>query len=180
MVVVADVQDDLGNQVAASIGTHRCTFLHCDVTDEDQVKSLVQSTIYNHGQLDIMFSNAGILSPAEQNSVHIKRSCQQRSTESDGLRHVEACRLGFNARLQRAVGRAWVRVNCVSPNGLATPMTCTTHGNYLEEVQQIYGRFARLGVLTPQHMADAVLSLMTRRLLPAMNSAVDGRFTYGK
>ncbi|XLR66621.1 hypothetical protein HN51_009198 [Arachis hypogaea] len=74
MVVVADVQDDLGNQVAASIGTHRCTFLHCDVTDEDQVKSLVQSTIYNHGQLDIMFSNAGILSPAEQTLLELDMS----------------------------------------------------------------------------------------------------------
>ncbi|QHO12556.1 hypothetical protein HN51_070206 [Arachis hypogaea] len=74
MVVVADVQDDLGNQVAASIGTHRCTFLHCDVTDEDQVKSLVQPTVYNHGQLDIMFSNAGILSPAEHVKSYLVKS----------------------------------------------------------------------------------------------------------
>ena len=66
MVVIADIQDELGNQVAASIGTHRCTFVHCDVAHEDQVQNLVQSTVTNYGQLDIMFSNAGIASPSEQ------------------------------------------------------------------------------------------------------------------
>ncbi|KAF3437722.1 hypothetical protein FNV43_RR20478 [Rhamnella rubrinervis] len=59
-VVIADVQDKKGQNVATSIGPDRCTYIHCDVTDEDQVKSLVDSTVSLYGQLDIMFSNAGI------------------------------------------------------------------------------------------------------------------------
>ncbi|KAK8623138.1 hypothetical protein V6N13_118029 [Hibiscus sabdariffa] len=60
MIIIADMQDQLGQQVAASIGSHICTYMHCDVTDDDQVKALVQSSTENYGRLDIMFSNAGL------------------------------------------------------------------------------------------------------------------------
>ncbi|XVE57007.1 hypothetical protein DITRI_Ditri04bG0057200 [Diplodiscus trichospermus] len=62
MVVIADVQDELGQQVTASIGSEKCSYIHCDVTDEEQVKAMVEWTVQNYGQLDIMFSNAGIIS----------------------------------------------------------------------------------------------------------------------
>jgi NAD(P)-dependent dehydrogenase (short-subunit alcohol dehydrogenase family) len=52
MVVIADIQDELGNEVAASIGGHRCTYVHCDVANEDQVKNLVQSTVKTYGQVN--------------------------------------------------------------------------------------------------------------------------------
>ncbi|KAL6199436.1 hypothetical protein ACLB2K_029220 [Fragaria x ananassa] len=64
-VVIADVHDQKGQDIAASIGPH-CTYIRCDVTDEDQVKSLVDSTVQMHGRLDIMFSNAGVFSSSEQ------------------------------------------------------------------------------------------------------------------
>lgn len=48
-VVIADIQDKMGQNVAASIGSDRCTYIHCDVTDEDQVKSLVESTVSMYG-----------------------------------------------------------------------------------------------------------------------------------
>lgn len=65
-VVIADIQDEKGKNVAASIGLNRCTFIRCDVTDEPQVKSLVESTVQIYGHLDIMFSNAGIFSTCDQ------------------------------------------------------------------------------------------------------------------
>ncbi|XVE54858.1 hypothetical protein DITRI_Ditri03aG0116500 [Diplodiscus trichospermus] len=61
MVVIADIQDELGQQVAASIGSHKCSYIHCEVADEEQVKAMVEWTVQNYGQLDIMFSNAGII-----------------------------------------------------------------------------------------------------------------------
>jgi len=51
MVVIADIQDELGNRVAASIGGHRSTYIHCDITNEDQVINLVQSTVNAYGQV---------------------------------------------------------------------------------------------------------------------------------
>ncbi|KAI3724136.1 hypothetical protein L2E82_35903 [Cichorium intybus] len=70
-VVIADIQDELGKSVSVSIGSHRCTYIHCDVTDEVQVKSLVESTVETYGQLDIMFSNAGIVSKSNQTIVDL-------------------------------------------------------------------------------------------------------------
>ena len=55
MVVIADIQDKLGIQVAESIGTDRCTFIHCDIRIEDDVKNLVQSTVDTYGQVSIIF-----------------------------------------------------------------------------------------------------------------------------
>ncbi|KAI3853097.1 hypothetical protein MKW92_008067 [Papaver armeniacum] len=60
-VVIADVQDELGDQVVASIGPERCCYKHCDVTDEKQVEATVAYTLEKCGTLDIVYSNAGIL-----------------------------------------------------------------------------------------------------------------------
>ncbi|KAF8037303.1 hypothetical protein BT93_B0264 [Corymbia citriodora subsp. variegata] len=65
-VVIADIQDEKGHNLAASIGSHQCTYIHCDVTDEQQVKSLVESTLQSNGRLDILFSNAGIMNSVKQ------------------------------------------------------------------------------------------------------------------
>jgi len=56
VVVIADIQDELGNQVAASIGNQRCTYIHCDVTNEDHVKNLVQSTVDTYGQVHNIYN----------------------------------------------------------------------------------------------------------------------------
>ncbi|XVF50189.1 hypothetical protein PTKIN_Ptkin04bG0076100 [Pterospermum kingtungense] len=71
MIVIADIQDELGRKVVASIGSHKCTYTHCDVTDEEQVKNLVQWTVQSYGQLDIMFSNAGIISNSTQTVLEL-------------------------------------------------------------------------------------------------------------
>ncbi|EXC34230.1 Momilactone A synthase [Morus notabilis] len=65
-VVIADIQDEKGLNIAASIGLEVCAYVHCDVSDEEQVKTLVQSTVEKYGRLDVMFSNAGITSLADQ------------------------------------------------------------------------------------------------------------------
>ncbi|OWM90440.1 (-)-isopiperitenol/(-)-carveol dehydrogenase, mitochondrial-like [Punica granatum] len=64
-VIIADINKTLGEQVAESIGA-QAQFVHCDVTHEDQVRDLVNTTLRAQGTLDIMFSNAGIVSPLEQ------------------------------------------------------------------------------------------------------------------
>ncbi|KAL2462950.1 Short-chain dehydrogenase reductase 3b [Forsythia ovata] len=61
-IVIADLQDEKGQTVAESIGSNRCSYMHCDVSDEEQVKAIVDWTVQKYGQLDIMFSNAGAIS----------------------------------------------------------------------------------------------------------------------
>jgi NAD(P)-dependent dehydrogenase (short-subunit alcohol dehydrogenase family) len=61
-VVVTDVQDAAGAQVAADI-TERggsATFTHLDVTSEAEWQSAVRSTVEEFGRLDILVNNAGL------------------------------------------------------------------------------------------------------------------------
>lgn len=55
IVVIADIQDKLGIQVAESIGTDKCRFIHCDIRIEDDVKNLVQLTVDSYGQVSTIF-----------------------------------------------------------------------------------------------------------------------------
>ena len=59
-VVIADVQDQLGEQLAHDLGTHAALYKHCDVTIESDMEELVALTLTKWKKLDIMFSNAGI------------------------------------------------------------------------------------------------------------------------
>ncbi|GLT94756.1 hypothetical protein SLE2022_124820 [Rubroshorea leprosula] len=67
-VVVADIQDQLGHSVCESIGQSNSTYVHCDVTDESQIKNSVDKAVATYGKLDIMFNNAGI---ADENKPRI-------------------------------------------------------------------------------------------------------------
>ncbi|KAM5562345.1 short-chain dehydrogenase reductase 2a [Rosa sericea] len=59
-VVIADVEDSIGTTLANSLGPS-VTFVHCDVSLEEDIENLIESTVSRYGQLDIMFNNAGIL-----------------------------------------------------------------------------------------------------------------------
>ncbi|KAL1312808.1 short-chain dehydrogenase reductase 3b-like [Arachis ipaensis] len=61
LVVIADVNDELGLQVASSIGVDKVSYHHCDVRDEKQVEKTVAFAMDKYGSLDIMFSNAGVM-----------------------------------------------------------------------------------------------------------------------
>lgn len=65
-VVIADIQDEKGQEIAESIGSDACSYVHCDVADEQQVQAMVERTLKTHGKLDIMFANAGIVSQSDQ------------------------------------------------------------------------------------------------------------------
>ncbi|KAJ4810958.1 NAD(P)-binding Rossmann-fold superfamily protein [Rhynchospora pubera] len=58
-VVIADVQDELGGSVASELGEDAC-YIHCDVTNEDDIRKAVDCAVSKFGKLDIMFNNAGI------------------------------------------------------------------------------------------------------------------------
>ncbi|GKC36577.1 (-)-isopiperitenol/(-)-carveol dehydrogenase, mitochondrial-like protein [Tanacetum coccineum] len=66
-VVIADVQDELGQKVANSIGKQHCAYLYCDISNEQQVIVVVEFTVKTVlDLLDTMFSNAGIVSTFDQ------------------------------------------------------------------------------------------------------------------
>jgi len=58
-VVIADVNDDAGHELAKQIGAD-AFYQHTDVSKADQVQAVVDATVAKFGGLNIMFNNAGI------------------------------------------------------------------------------------------------------------------------
>ena len=64
-VIIADVLEHEGRQVADSIGA-AARFEHLDVTSEDDWAAVAAATTKHFGKLDILVNNAGISGSAEQ------------------------------------------------------------------------------------------------------------------
>ncbi|GAU51236.1 hypothetical protein TSUD_412380 [Trifolium subterraneum] len=225
MVVIANIQDEeLGKQVAESIGIHKCTYIHCDVVDEDQVKNLVQSTVDTYGHVDIMFSNAGIASPSDQTvlefdisqadhlfSINVRGMAlcvkhAARAMVKGQVRGSIVCTasvagshgsfkitdyvmskhaiIGLMGSASIQLAKHGIRVNCVSPSGLATPLTCKVLDAGPETVELIYSEKKRLEgvILNTKHIADAVLFLASKDFdfVTGLDLRVDGSYIAGK
>lgn len=66
-VMIADIQDELGQSICKDIGASSASYIHCDVTKEPDVQNAVDSTVAQYGKLDIMFNNAGVLGYSKPN-----------------------------------------------------------------------------------------------------------------
>ncbi|KAJ3669312.1 hypothetical protein LUZ60_011262 [Juncus effusus] len=217
IVVIADIQDDLGKDVAVSIGLERCSYVHCDVSDETQVENIVKYTVTTYGHLDIMYNNAGILinSPSildldlndfvKVMSVNVKgiaagikhagRAMKEAGIEGSIIctASIAASQGGFGpasyAASKHAVlglvraatsdlGRYGIRVNCVSPSGVATPLSCAVLGLKPDELEKLASSVCNLKdkVLKARHVAEAALFLASDEsaMVSGLNLVVDG------
>jgi NAD(P)-dependent dehydrogenase (short-subunit alcohol dehydrogenase family) len=57
-VAIADIQDDLGEQIASRLGD-AVVYVSTNVLDDDAIGALVATTVERFGKLDVMFNNAG-------------------------------------------------------------------------------------------------------------------------
>lgn len=218
-VVITDIQDEKGRLVAESIGSQPCSFFHCDVSDENQVKALVEWTVQTYGQLDIMFSNAGIVSYSEQTILNLDFSQFDRLFEVNArgmaacVKHaarvmveqgvkgnivcttsVAASRggvkrtdyimakhavLGLVRCASQQLGAHGIRVNCVSPSAIPTPLTSNCElKSSAKMVETVYGPLTSLKgiVSTVRHVAEAVLFLVSEdsAFITGHDLSVDG------
>ncbi|KAF9614109.1 hypothetical protein IFM89_015371 [Coptis chinensis] len=69
-VVIADNQDVLGQLLCKELGQDETiSYIHCDVTKENEVKDAVNFTKSKYGTVDIMFSNAGIIAKSDSHRL---------------------------------------------------------------------------------------------------------------
>ncbi|CAM0877704.1 unnamed protein product [Alopecurus aequalis] len=218
-VVVADIQDALGEVVAASIGPP-CTYARCDVTDEAQVEATVAGAVAAHGRLDVMMSNAGVLlltgSVTDMDLTALDRvmavnfrgaaACVKhaaRAMVAAGTRGAIVCTgsvacvqggygpasytaskhalLGLVRAAAGELGRHGVRVNLVSPGGVATPLSLAASGMGAEEMEALTEGMSLLRgkVLRAADVAEAALFLASDQAgyVSGHNLVVDGATT---
>ncbi|KAK8554007.1 hypothetical protein V6N13_072927 [Hibiscus sabdariffa] len=220
-VVIADIQDDLGHSVCEGIGPSNCSYVHCNVTNEDHIKSAVDKAVATHGKLDIMFNNAGIVDPDKARIIDNEKSDFERVLSVNvtgvflGIKHTARVMvparsgsiistasvsstigaaaphaycaskhavLGLTRNAAVELGQFGIRVNCVSPYGVATPLAKGFVGvNDDEELEKSMSLLANLkGVyLKAEDIANAALYLASEegRYVSGHNLLIDGGFT---
>lgn len=58
-VIAADIQDEKGEALVARFGEGSVKYVHCDVTDDAQLKAAIDSAADTFGSLDTLWNNAG-------------------------------------------------------------------------------------------------------------------------
>lgn len=59
-LVLADINDDAGAAMVAELGSDTAKFVRCDVSQKADIENLIDTAVSAHGQIDILFNNAGI------------------------------------------------------------------------------------------------------------------------
>lgn len=203
-VVIADVRDDKGEQLAAQLG-QATAYLHTDVAQESDISASVDCALTRFGRLDCFYNNAGLagVSGAIQDiSVEdygrtmdvllrgvflgMKHAAPVMKRQGAGSiistasvagllagygPHVYSAAKAAVVHLTRSaameLGESGVRVNCICPGGIATPIFGKAVGLPAEAADQtveIMGRvlenrqpIRRAGI--PEDIARAALWL---------------------
>ena len=100
-VVIADLEAERVETSAAEIG---CDGLACDVTDEDDVRRLVDFTLDKYGQVDLYCSNAGAAGSKSGVLTDATNDVWQQQWELHVMAHIYAARALLPSMMERGSG----------------------------------------------------------------------------
>ncbi|KAL2536397.1 Short-chain dehydrogenase reductase 3b [Forsythia ovata] len=192
-VLIADIQDDLGEEVCKDLGQPSASFVHCDVTKESDVEGVVNTAITKYRKLDIMYSNAGIAGKLEPSILDNEKSEFEKIISVNligaflGAKHAAGVMIpnrcgsiittasvcsnmggvashAYTSSKHGVVGlvrNIGIRVNCMSPHLIATPLAKNLFK--LNDKEYCYGMYSNLKVkgvvLKSEDVAEAALFL---------------------
>lgn len=122
-VFVADLDEKAGTELAEEIGGE---FVPTDVTQEDQVRNLVDAAIRAVGRIDLFCSNAGILGAGGPEAPD---DVWRRTWDVNVMAHVFAARAVLPAMIERGEGYLLQTVSAAGllSNPGAAPYAVTKH-----------------------------------------------------
>ena len=111
-LVVAEVNDETGPEAAEELDG---TFVHTDVTDPASVREMVQTVLGEHGRIDVLVNNAGIVHNIPSEEVPDEEWLAVISVNLTGV--FWCCREVGKAMLERGSGSI---VNIASMSGIVS------------------------------------------------------------
>ncbi|KGN37059.1 3-oxoacyl-ACP reductase [Knoellia subterranea] len=144
-VVIGDLDDANGERIAQEVGG---AYVHCDVTDKDQVDTLFATAKEKFGSVDIAFNNAGI-SPPEDDSILDTDLDAWRKVQEVNLTSVYlCCKAALPYMLEQGKGSIINTASFVAVMGAATSQISysASKGGVLSMSRELGVQFARQGV----------------------------------
>ncbi|HEX3002898.1 MAG TPA: 3-oxoacyl-ACP reductase [Angustibacter sp.] len=145
LVVVGDVDDDRGPQVADEVGGR---YVHCDVTDAEQVEAMFRTAKDELGSVDIAFNNAGISPPDDDSILQTGIDAWRRVQEVNLTSVYLCCKAALPYMLEQGKGSIINTASFVAVMGAATSQISYTasKGGVLAMSRELGVQFARQGV----------------------------------
>ncbi|WP_297548816.1 3-oxoacyl-ACP reductase [Amycolatopsis sp.] len=141
-IVIADVTDDAGKVAADEVGG---LYVRTDVTDEEQVKALFQTTVDEFGSLDVAFNNAGISPPDDDSILTTGLEAWQRVQQVNLTSVFLCCKYAIPHMQKQGKGSIINTASFVAVMGAATSQISYTasKGGVLSMSRELGVQFAR-------------------------------------
>jgi NAD(P)-dependent dehydrogenase (short-subunit alcohol dehydrogenase family) len=147
-VVIGDLDDVRGKEVLRDEGNIAGIFVHCDVTDKDQVDALFRTAHDTYGSIDIAFNNAGISPPDDDSILDTELDAWRRVQEVNLTSVYLCCKAVLPYMLEQKRGSIINTASFVAVMGAATSQISysASKGGVLSMSRELGVQFARDGV----------------------------------
>ena len=144
-VVIGDVDDARGKEVADGVGG---LYVHCDVTDKEQVDALFRAAKETYGSVDVAFNNAGISPPDDDSILDTDLDAWRRVQEVNLTSVYLCCKAVLPYMLEQKRGSIINTASFVAVMGAATSQISysASKGGVLSMSRELGVQFARDGV----------------------------------
>ncbi len=144
-VVVADLLDDAGEELAAEVGG---LYVHCDVSSPEDVERLFTTTRERYGRVDVAFNNAGISPPDDDSILDTDLDAWRRVQDVNLTSVYLCCKAVIPIMLEQGGGSIVNTASFVAVMGSATSQIsyAASKGGVLTMTRELGVQFARQGV----------------------------------
>ena len=147
-VVIGDLDETRGQEVVDGLGNAGGLFVHCDVTDKEQVDALFAQAKDTYGSVDVAFNNAGISPPEDDSILDTDLEAWRRVQEVNLTSVYLCCKAVLPYMLEQGRGSIINTASFVAVMGAATSQISysASKGGVLSMSRELGVQFARQGV----------------------------------